>query len=232
MLPAETPSAAPSAPEPAARPPRRTHASAREGHRGEFVFHLAIVTLGVLIALLLEGALQWSQNRSLAREARANIREEIRGNSKRLDDFFALAKESTEQRRHLRQLIESLQGGKPVADATFNLRYSLTQLASAAWETAGATGALGHMAYREVRSYAGVYSVQARFQALEGDLLREFSRTTMHGLDPEKMTPAELATWKNHLAGVEASMRLQTGIAGVLKNQIYPAALAEDPTKL
>jgi hypothetical protein len=45
------------------------------------------------------------------------------------------------------------------------------------------------------------------------------------------MTPAELATWKNHLSGVEASMRLQEGIARVLKNQIYPAVLAEGARK-
>jgi hypothetical protein len=230
MLPAETPSAAPSAPDPAARPPRRAPAPAREGRRGEFLLQLAIVTLGVLIALLLEGALQWSQNRSLAREARANIREEIRGNSKRLEEFQARAKRASQERQQLRQLIDDLMAGRTKDDRTFSLNFTLTQLTSAAWETAGATGALGHMPYKEVRDYAQVYTVQARFEALQGDFLREFGRTTMHGLDPEKMTPGELVTWKDHLAGVEASMRVQQGIAGLLKDKVYPAVLAERPS--
>src|SRR5438046_217126 len=50
----------------------------------ETIVHLSIVTAGILIALSLEGALEWQHHRALVREARANIAVEIQDNRKEL----------------------------------------------------------------------------------------------------------------------------------------------------
>src|SRR3569832_2140529 len=50
----------------------------------ETIVHLAIVTVGILIALSLEGLVEWQHHRSLIREARANIAAEIQDNRKEL----------------------------------------------------------------------------------------------------------------------------------------------------
>jgi hypothetical protein len=193
----------------------------------ELILQLVIVTVGVLIALLLEGLVQWSRHRTLASEARANIREEIRENVRRLDKFFAGSQRFSEQRKQLRAVIDDLIAKKPDKGQEVAINFKLTQLVSAAWQTAGATGALGHMPYREVQSYAQAYDVQHRFESLQGDFLREFGRATMHGLDADRMTPAELQAWKDSLTAVESSIRMQEGLARVLKDHVYPGVLKE-----
>src|SRR5881394_3806277 len=50
----------------------------------ETIVHLAIVTAGILIALSLEGAVEWRHHRALVREARTNIAAEIQDNRKEL----------------------------------------------------------------------------------------------------------------------------------------------------
>ena len=50
--------------------------------RRDFFIHLFTITCGLLIALSLEGLVEWSHHRSLVHEARANIRQEIEDNQK------------------------------------------------------------------------------------------------------------------------------------------------------
>src|SRR5437660_11533422 len=61
-------------------PPRRI-ASLKE-----FFKELLTITVGILIALSLEGLLEWKHHRELAREARANILSELRENLRELDN--------------------------------------------------------------------------------------------------------------------------------------------------
>src|SRR5215831_16086023 len=50
----------------------------------EAIVHLSIVTAGILIALSLEGLVEWRHHRSLVREARENIAAEMQDNRKEL----------------------------------------------------------------------------------------------------------------------------------------------------
>jgi hypothetical protein len=230
-----TPSASQPTPEPSPAGIPRSAPPRPRSHRQELFTQLVIVTAGVLIALLLEGLVQWSQHRTLAREAEANIRAELRENMGRLDHFFEKARTFGEERKQLRKLIDALLArrleGKPIEGSRdYSLNYRLTQLTAAAWQTAGATGALGHMSYATVKNYAQAYYVQAEFEQLQGELLRLFARTTMHGLDPDEMTLDELRTCKENLSGVESTMRLQEGLAHALRKQIYPGVLGDIKT--
>src|SRR5688572_22672859 len=55
----------------------------------DFFIQLVIVTAGVLIALLLEGLVDWTGGRALVREARTNIRQELEDNWRELDGEIA-----------------------------------------------------------------------------------------------------------------------------------------------
>lgn len=46
----------------------------------QFFTHLAIVSVGLLIALSLESLVEWRHHRALVREARENVRREISEN--------------------------------------------------------------------------------------------------------------------------------------------------------
>ena len=48
----------------------------------DFFVHLTTITIGLLIALSMEGCVEWQHHRHLVREADASLRMEIRNNSK------------------------------------------------------------------------------------------------------------------------------------------------------
>lgn len=50
----------------------------------DFLLHLLTITIGLLIALGLEGCVEWSHHRHLRQEADANLHQEIRDNKKEL----------------------------------------------------------------------------------------------------------------------------------------------------
>jgi hypothetical protein len=50
----------------------------------EFFLHLATITIGLLIALSLEGLVEWQHHRHLVHEAQASLYTEIKSNESRL----------------------------------------------------------------------------------------------------------------------------------------------------
>jgi len=137
----------------------------------EAVVHLSIVTIGILIALSLEGLVEWTHHRALVREARANIAAEIQDNRKelqktldRLDYMY----------KHLADAADAADAmttaWDPAAAAPFfdarggernvTHRFYVADLRDASHSTAQSTGALSYMEYPEVKKYADVYGFQ------------------------------------------------------------------------
>jgi len=54
----------------------------------EFVFQLATITAGVLIALSVDGVVEWRRERALVREAQAAIRQEVTANFRDLEEIL------------------------------------------------------------------------------------------------------------------------------------------------
>ena len=61
---------------------------------------------------------------------------------------------------------------------SLTLNFNLPSLDSSGWQTADRTGALGHMAYEEVRRYSELYSRQSLFDAQSRKILDLVSATT------------------------------------------------------
>jgi len=137
----------------------------------EAVVHLSIVTIGILIALSLEGIVEWTHHRSLVREARANIAAEIQDNRKELqktlDRFDYMYK-------HLEAGADAVDAmttawDPAAAAALFDARggernithrFYVADLRDISHATAQSTGALSYMDYPEVKKYADVYGFQ------------------------------------------------------------------------
>ena len=60
------------------------HSPGPIGSWKEFFRELLTITIGILIALSLDGLLEWQHHRGLAREARSNILIEMRDNRRQL----------------------------------------------------------------------------------------------------------------------------------------------------
>lgn len=195
----------------------------------DFFVHLLIVTVGILIALSLEGIVEWSHHRSLVREARANLTREIRANASQLGHHLAALDRFEKERATALRLIDDVVSLRPTEINSISLNFSLSQLTSAAWRTAEATGALGYMPYAEVRRYAEAYDLQRRFEEIEAQYLRDFGNViAMPEMSEKRRNPAEFTEWKHRLIASRGLMFIQRALADGLR-QVYNQTL--EPVK-
>lgn len=133
----------------------------------DFFRELLTITAGILIALSLEGLLQWNHHRQLVREARTNIISELRQNQSEIaKEQEALRKEEHDVRTiviFVHQL--ELNPRTPVHE--FHYGFTIAELQSTSWNTARTTGAVSYMSYAEVKRYTQVYSLQRTFEDLQ-----------------------------------------------------------------
>ena len=136
----------------------------------EFVVHILIVTIGILIALSLEGVREGVRERRLVREARENFRLDIEENRAHL------AAERDNLRDTQQAIIAALaqpataEGSAAPLPKPINPSFYFFRATS--WDTALSTGALSHMNAGEVTRYADMHEAVRTYteigqQALE-----------------------------------------------------------------
>src|SRR5664279_4646033 len=80
----------------------------------DFFVHLSTITIGLLIALGLEGCVEWAHHRHLVHEAEASLHLEIENNSKTLQEAVAnLEKEQKDLSQDVEVLKEIIKTKKP-----------------------------------------------------------------------------------------------------------------------
>ncbi len=136
------------------------------GNAGEFFLHLFTITIGLLIAVGIEAAVERHQHRELAREARETMTEEIRKNAQSTNE--AVGEIAGEQKKIAENLAAvrkvQLNPNDPSAnDLKLDISYGSTGLEDTGWKTAQATGALAFMPYAESKKYSAIYGVEQRF---------------------------------------------------------------------
>ncbi len=160
----------------------------------DFLLHLLTITIGLLIALGLEGCVELWQHRNVRHEADARLRQEITENQKELAETrSAIAKE----RGNLISVLKFLQArsrNQPYEIHGMFLNFVLGTLRNASWSTASATGALGYMEYGHVQRYATAYQVQGEFSALQSQTFEDFLQLQSYVVfefDPQKMSAVD-----------------------------------------
>jgi hypothetical protein len=140
------------------------HPPHQAAHSWRDIFvHLATITVGLFIALSLEGCVEWQHHRHLVHEARENIRSEMQDNQKELKSALnVIHKEQAEVKSDI-EALKKLKQNPEAHGLSVNLRFSNSGLANASWNTAHETGAFSFMGYPEVKKYAEVYDTQKLF---------------------------------------------------------------------
>ncbi len=177
--------------------------------------HLGIVTVGVLIALTLEGIVSWIDHRMLVREAVVNLTAELRNNKKELDGLFAELDRQSGQLDRLYKIADQL-GKGPIGHGEASLGLGDVELKNAAVTTGQITGAFGYMDYDQVRRYADVYDLQASFMRLqerEDQHLADVLSFVGHIDDSDRQSAEALARWKSQIdvAGAGVFLRQLRG---------------------
>jgi hypothetical protein len=133
---------------------------------GEFFLHLFTISIGLLIAVGIEAAVERHQHRELASEARDTMTAEIRKNSTNVAD--ALKDIDQEQQKAKDNLAKvrkvQLNPSDPSSrNLNLDITFNTTGLEDTGWRTAQATGALAFMPYAESERYTSIYRVGEDF---------------------------------------------------------------------
>jgi hypothetical protein len=126
----------------------------------DFFIHLFTITVGLLIALSLEGLVEYAHNRHLVHEARENIRRELQLNHEAAQsDLAGIQKKIDRQKLNIDSIHGLMTNGKNFHGSVQNT-WDFNSLNDSAWKTARETGALGYMPYDEVQRYADLYMLE------------------------------------------------------------------------
>lgn len=203
------------------------HPPHQAAHSWRDIFiHLATITVGLFIALSLEGCVEWQHHRHLVHEARANIRTEMQDNLKDLHDALAqIHKEQTQVKADI-EALKTLRRDINAHGLTVTLTFDNSALQDASWNTARETGALSYMGYPEVKKYAEVYRLQGLFSdqtnRVTSAYTNSFSVLYIFDVDA-KETPevkrSDIATGLQKVLAVQSELMLYNSIATGLEKE-------------
>ncbi|MGA8937730.1 MAG: hypothetical protein WB439_01070 [Acidobacteriaceae bacterium] len=174
----------------------------------DIALHLGIITIGLFIALSLEGLVQYLHDRNLVHEARANIRQELQ-----IDDV-ATQKDINRIQQGIDVLkaniatIHKLQTN-PSAQGSLINSMAFDNLDDAAWRTARDTGALSFMPYSEVQRYSDLYMLEdlVNQKAIAaGERNFQANAPTLMGYDFDKLPPQEFVQMLRDNAATEIDL--------------------------
>jgi hypothetical protein len=196
----------------------------------DYIFQFVTVTAGVLIALLLNGLVEWNDNRELVAQARATISRELSDNKADLERVLKGVDQRHTDLDHALQLANDLLA-KGITDVrSLNLGFSLATLSQTSWQSAERTGALGHMDYTEVRRYAGPYEFQDLFvqqQRKSLDLISAASALLTPAFDPAKPNLQDIGEFRRHVLQLQAALGVEKQLGEALLKAYAEALRAE-----
>jgi hypothetical protein len=173
----------------------------------DFLTHLATITIGLFIALMLEAGVAALHHRHLVREARENIRTELRQNvaeAKKdvgyVQDNADNMKSNIEKARQLRSNSHALEHGE------MHFTFTWSSFNDSAWRSARDTGALAYMPSTEVQRYADAYNQQDIVDRQAVDIFTHQSELLAPFViesDPTDFRPEEIQTFMRESAITE-----------------------------
>jgi hypothetical protein len=126
----------------------------------DFFLHLTTITIGLFIALSLEGMVEWIHHRHLVHQARATIYKEMTDNRRLLADDLTSIKEDESRIAADIKLLTELRAGARFEHASLQYHVDWSSFADSAWRTAEATGALNYMDYETAQTLSEIYGQQ------------------------------------------------------------------------
>jgi hypothetical protein len=148
----------------------------------DFLIHIVIVTIGILIALGLEQLVEMHHRHRLADEAVAGFRRELADDRKAMDEVMeAMPRLQTD----IDAEIANLEGPAPREIRYPGFTYNV--ISTASWETAVATQALAELPYEEAHKFAEAYAAFRLFEEIERRGLSSWQEMRLYSRDPAKL---------------------------------------------
>ncbi len=202
----------------------------------EAVVHLCIVTVGILIALSLDGILESVRHRALVREARATLTAEVQSNRTELEHLIGELGVMQQHLEHGITVLDAVSADRQRAGEAAALfgsdtssviySYDLVELNSASRTTAEMTGAFGLMSYAEVQKFTAAYHRQELYDRVQDQAFNSAMAAFSlgHALNFQRASVAELEDVKSHLRLALGSLIIERDVAAAL-SKAYAKAL-------
>jgi hypothetical protein len=140
----------------------------------DFFIHLATITIGLLIALSLEGCVQFWHHRSLVHEAEESLQIEIKANAQELQGALDdVRKEQESLRQDIAVMRKIVANPKETNREDVTINFRIRTFANVSWKTAQSTGALSYMPYERAKEYSKIYSAQDEIDEAEHQAVRD-----------------------------------------------------------
>ena len=140
----------------------------------DFLLHLLTITIGLLIALSLEGCVEWQHHRHLVHEAEASLHAEIQSNAKGIPEALAgLHKNQDDLKHDVDVLKYIIKNHKSPEKDSLSIGFGIRTFDDISWKTAQSTTALSYMSYAQAEEYADIYTAQTELYNAEQQAARD-----------------------------------------------------------
>ena len=197
----------------------------------DFLLHIATITIGLFIALMLEAGVEWLHHRHIVHEARENIRHEIEQNHTLAAEDLRYLQEDIDRMHNNLVTIHALAAKPKDFHGRLQFTMSWSSFSDAAWRSSRDMGALAYMPYSEVQGYSDVYGQQdlVRQQAIDIFTRQVLSATPVFmESDLSQLAPDEVRSLLHDTAASSLSLTTLKQIVQQLDDQ-YVATLKQQP---
>ena len=140
----------------------------------DFLIHLATITIGLLIALSLEGCVQFWHHRGLVHEAEESLQIEIKANAQELQGALDDVRQEQEVlRQDLAVMKKIIANPKETNREDMTINFRIRTFANVSWKTTQSTGALSYMPYERAKEYSKLYEAQSEIDMAEHQAVRD-----------------------------------------------------------
>jgi hypothetical protein len=140
----------------------------------DFFIHLATITIGLLIALSLEGCVEFWHHRSLVHEAEESLQAEVKANAEELQGALNdVRKEQEVLGQDIAIMKKIIAHPKEENREDMTIKFRIRTFNSVSWKTAQSTGALSYMPYERAKEYSNLYGAQNEIDAAEHQAVRD-----------------------------------------------------------
>jgi hypothetical protein len=198
----------------------------------DFLLHILTITIGLLIALGLEGCVEWQHHRHLVHEAEASLHAEIEGNANGLQGVLNdVHKQQADLKHDVDVLDDMIKNPKSHIHKNMSISFRYVKFDDVSWKTAQSTGALSYMSYDTAQKYSSIYSLQEELEKAQ----LQGSRDAVLSIGPmlntsgnEDPTPDDARLMKDHIEIIQGQLLLVESLITGLDAE-YKKFLAAHP---
>jgi hypothetical protein len=199
----------------------------------DFFLHLTTITIGLLIALSLEGCVEWRHHRHLAHQAETSLHTEIRQNSKAVQEYLVVLHKQQEALVKDVVILKYIIKNQKAPDASkISIEFNITSLDNVSWKTAQSTGALSYIPYELAQEYGDIYATQDVLEVAEQqaarDLIISVGPFINSGKDDPDPTGGQAESTKQKIEVLQGQLIMVNSLSETLDGQ-YKKFLAAHP---